>query len=75
MFGSGVFLCCREVELALFTNAVAVALHLFSVFQVHGPDVAIKQARGVRNCVCPRAADTKAVRFYPGAQAYFVKVA
>lgn len=67
--------CRGEVELALLTYAVAVAFHLFPVFQVHGPDVALKQARRVRNCVCPRAADTKAVRFYPGAQAYFVKVA
>lgn len=53
--------------LASFTYAVAVALHLFPVSQVHGPDVAFKQARGVRNCVCPRAADAQAsqVRFYP----------
>ena len=40
---------------------MAVALHLFPVFQVHGPDVAVKQARGVRNRVCPFAAGTQAV--------------
>lgn len=49
------------MELASFTYAVAVDFHLFPVFQVHGPDVAFKQAWGVRNCVCPCAADTQAV--------------
>lgn len=40
------------------TYAVAVVFHLFPVFQIHGPDMAIKQARGVRDCVCPCTAET-----------------
>lgn len=47
--------------MASLTYTVTVALHLFPVFQVHGPDVALEQARGVRNCVCPCAAETQAV--------------
>lgn len=33
------------------TNLHAVALHLFPVFQVHGPHVTVKQTGRVRNCV------------------------
>lgn len=40
------------------TYSVTVVLHFFPVFQVHGPDVAIEQAIGVRHCVRPRAAKT-----------------
>lgn len=35
------------------TYSVAVVLHFFPVPQVHGPDVAIEQAFGVRDCVRP----------------------
>lgn len=35
------------------TYIIAVILHLFPVFQIHGPDVAIKQTRGVRDSICP----------------------
>lgn len=57
----GVFFAAGRWKLASFTDAVAVVLHLFPVFQVHGPDVALEQARGVGNRVRPCAADTRAV--------------
>lgn len=46
------------IESTLQTYSVAVALHLFPVLQVHGPDVAIKQAGGVGDRVRPCAAET-----------------
>lgn len=36
-----------------FTNSIAVVIHLLPVSQVHGPNMAVKQARWVRNCVRP----------------------
>lgn len=61
-FFGGFFLLLWEVESASLTYVVAVVLHLFSVFQVHGPHVAVKQARGVGDCVRPRAARTQSSR-------------
>lgn len=49
----------RGKALALQTYSVAVVLHLFPVFQVHGPDVAIEQAGWVRDRVCPCTAEKK----------------
>jgi len=45
------FLNHLMVDWMKFNNTLSNAL----VFQIHGPDVAIKQARGVRHQVVPRA--------------------
>ena len=33
------------------TYGIAVVFHLFPVFQVHGPNMAVEQARGVGDCI------------------------
>lgn len=39
------------------TYSVAVVLHLFPMSEVHGPDVSVKQAGGVRDRVRPRTVE------------------
>lgn len=57
-----VFFYFRSEKLAPHTYSVTGVLHLFSVFQVHGPDVAIKQACRVRNSVCSCTAETQSIK-------------
>ena len=34
------------------TYGIEVVFHLFPVFHVHGPHMAVEQARGIGDCVC-----------------------
>lgn len=49
----------KDLYLGRLTDINAAVLHFFPVFQVHGPDVSIKETRWVRNSVVTRTANIK----------------
>lgn len=54
---------CPSITQLRHTDIQATVLHLFPVFQVHGPHVAIEQARRVRDGVLSRTeSDENTVR-------------
>lgn len=65
--------CFRGEDSACTYSATAV-LHLFPVFQVHGPDVAIKKAHWVRNCVRPHTAEIQSIKSHWSLQCHLSEI-